>query len=259
MTKYLAIFRLAFIHTLKNYKALTGLSIFLITCLIIFAHLWKIAASRMGATGLDPSTLLWYIAFNEWVLIATHDVQEDIEDDLRSGRLAYLLPRPISYLGSKFFDGVGILSANLLILGFVAFGFTFLIVGSIPFKISALPVTIGIGFLSGIVALIFQMLIGVSAFWLDEVGPFYWVWEKLLFICGGLMLPLTVYPTWLQKLSHFTPFPAILGDRSALAIDFTLLQAAQITSTLCIWGALGTIILTFVYRRGLKILNVEGG
>ena len=258
MAKYYTIFRLAFTHTLKNYKALIGLSIFLITCLIIFANLWKIAATRMGVIDLDPSLLLWYIAFNEWVLIATHDVQEDIEDDLRSGKLAYLLPRPISYLGSKFFDGLGILSANLIVLGVVAFVFTYLATKAIPFDLKAFPITIAIGFFAGIVALIFQMIIGVSAFWISEVSPFYWLWEKLLFIFGGLMLPLTVYPMWLQKMALFTPFPAILGARSALALGFTLGEALSIILSLTLWAVIGITCLTFLYRRGLKIINIEG-
>src|SRR5579885_1529491 len=107
--KYTTIFRLSVIHSLKNYKALIGLSIFLVTCLLIFANLWKIAGAKQGTVSLDPNQLLWYIAFNEWILISLPDIQYDVEEDLRSGKLAYLLPRPISYLGSKFAEALGTL------------------------------------------------------------------------------------------------------------------------------------------------------
>lgn len=257
--KYFAIFNLSFLHGLKNYKALIGLSIFLITCLLIFANLWKIAAARIGMVSFNPDQLLWYIAFNEWVLISIPDTQDEMEQDLRSGRLAYLLPRPISYLGATFAEAMGTLCVNLLFLGSVTFLFTWWQVGALPFQPIGLLVVILFGLLAGIVALFFRMLIGLSAFWLNEVDPFFWIWEKLLFMLGGLMLPLTVYPQWMQMIANFTPFPAILGARSALALDFNLEQVVTLAVSLIGWGLVGLISLLFVYRKGLRILNVEGG
>lgn len=257
--KYLTVFKFAFIHSLRNYKALVGLSIFLITCLIIFAHLWKVAAAKIGVIDLKPDQLLWYIAFNEWVLISLPDVQEDIEEDLRSGRLAYLLPRPISYLWAIFVEGLGVLSARLMVLGLVTFIFTWIRAGDIPFSLGAFSITIAIGLLAGCIGVIFKMLVGVSAFWVQQVEPFHWIWEKLLFTLGGLMLPLVVYPQWLQQVARFTPFPAILGDRSALALDFTWSNVLNITSVLLLWGILGISFLVILYRRGLRIVNIEGG
>jgi ABC-2 type transport system permease protein len=257
--KYVSIFNLSFLHAFKNYKALIGLSIFLMTCLIIFAHLWKIAAAKTGVVTFTPEQLLWYIAFNEWVLVSIPDTQEDMEQDLRSGRLAYLLPRPISYLGATFAEALGTLTVNLLILGFVTFLFTWWQVGALPFHPAGLLITILFGFMAGLIAVIFQMLIGLSAFWLQEVSPFFWIWEKLLFMLGGLMLPLTVYPQWMQTLAHFTPFPAILGERSALALDFNMGSILTLTLSLTGWGIFGLICLLLVYRKGLRILNVEGG
>jgi len=257
--KYLTVFRFAFIQTLRNYKALVGLSIFLITCMVIFAHLWKIAATKIGAINLHPDQLLWYIAFNEWVLVSLPDVQEDIEEDLRSGRLAYLLPRPISYLWAMFVEGLGVLCARLMVLGLVTFIFTWIRAGDIPFGWGALPVTIAVGLLAGCIGVIFKMFVGVSAFWVQQVEPFHWIWEKLLFTLGGLMLPLAVYPDWLQKIARFTPFPAILGDRSALAVDFTWSNVLSVTSVLLFWGVLGSCCLILLYRKGLRIVNIEGG
>jgi ABC-2 type transport system permease protein len=257
--KYLAIFNLSFTHALKNYKALIGLSIFLMTCLIIFAHLWKIAAAKTGITSFNPQQLLWYIAFNEWVLVSIPDTQEEMEQDLRSGRLAYLLPRPVSYLGATFAEAAGTLSVNLLVLGLVTFSFTWLQAGALPFGPSGLLVTAVFGLMAGLIGIIFQMVIGLSAFWLTEVGPFYWIWEKLLFMLGGLMLPLTVYPQWMQTIAHFTPFPAILGERSALALDFNLHHILTLTCSLLGWGVFGSITLFILYRKGLRILNMGGG
>lgn len=259
MSKYLFIFNLAIIQSIKNYKALLGLSLFLLTCLLVFAHLWKIAAAKTGIDHLHPEQLLWYIALNEWVLISIPDIQLDMEHDLRSGRLAYLLPRPISYLGGVFCESLGMLTVNLMTLGSVAFLFTWWRNDSFPFDASNVAIFLILGVLAGSVGVLFQMLIGLSAFWLQEVSPFNWIWEKFLFALGGLILPLTVYPLWIQKIAYYTPFPAILGERSALAIDFTYGAALHVMLSLLFWGLVGAGSLSFLYRRGLKILNIEGG
>lgn len=258
LAKYLFIARVALIQGIKNYKALLGLSIFLVTCLIIFAHLWTVAAAK-GGFAIPAESLLWYIAYNEWVLIAVPEIYMDIEQDLRSGRLAYLLPRPLSYIGAKFAEGFGALLLNLIVLGAVSFTFAWFWVGSLPFSSLAFAISLGLGVLAGCVALLFQMAIGLSTFWLREVGPFYWIWEKLLFVMGGLILPLVAYPLWLQKIAFWTPFPVLLGERSALAIQFEASHAWWLFAVLIAWLLVGALLVRTLYYQGLKILNVEGG
>lgn len=258
MSKYVAIFWVSFRHCLKNYKAWLGLSIFLITCLVIFSHIWQIAASKKGAIHFTPSELLWYIALNEWVLISLPDIHEDMEEDLRSGRLAYLLPRPISYLGATFATALGSLFVNLLTLGAVTFLFTWWQVG-FPFHFTSLFFTFIFAISSGIIGVLFLMLIGMLAFWIREINPVFWMFEKLLLMLGGLMLPLSIYPLWMQKLALFTPFPAILSNRSHLVIDSAPLAMTHLAITLAFWTAFASLVLYFLYRKGEKILNIEGG
>lgn len=259
MGKYLTIFRLSAIHSIRNYKALIGSSIFLVTCLVIFQHLWKIAAMRVGVVSLNPDELLWFTAFNQWLLISLPDVHEDMEYDLRSGRLAYLLPRPISYLIATFFEALGYLCVHLAVLGIVTFAFTWIKIGHTSFDLRAFPLLLFIGLLAGIVGIVFHMIVGISAFWVHNVSAFHWVWEKLLFTLGGLMLPLTVYPAFLAKIAYCTPFPHILGGRSALAIYFTFTNSLYVIGSLFAWGLLGTFCLVLLYRRGLKIVDIGGG
>lgn len=257
--KYVYIARLAIVQGMKNYKALAALSLVLVACLVIFAHLWQIAATKAGAINLPPDSLLWYIAFNEWVFISLPDIYLEIEHDYRNGRLAYLLPRPVSYLGAKFAEGFGTLLLNLTFLGIVCFFFTWAWSGSLPFHALGFCAAIILGVMAGMVALLFLIAIGLTSFWLHQVGPFQWIWEKLLFVMGGLILPLAAYPPWLQTIAFSTPFPAILGERSSLALEFDMLHVGRLFFTLLAWLLLGSGLVFLLYRRGLKILNISGG
>lgn len=259
LSKYLAIAIMSLIRGIRNYAALAGLSLLLITCLIIFACLWKIAVVKNAASMLPAERLLWYIAFNQWVLFSIPEIYLEMEDDLRSGRLAYLLPRPVSYLGAKFCEGAGMLLLNLCVLGCVTFLFTWFWTGSLPCHPASLCPVFFTGILAGLVALLFQMAIGLSSFWFQEVGPCYWIWEKLLYVLGGLILPLSIYPGWLQKLAGWTPFPALLGNRSFLALDFHAEPYLELLMQLCLWGGLGVVLLLCLFRKGLRSLTIEGG
>ena len=73
------------------------------------------------------------------------------------------------------------------------------------------------------------------------------------------MLPLMVYPKWLQQIAQMTPLPGILGERSALAIHYTHENAFFVLSMLLIWGSIGAFCLVILYRKGLRIVTVEGG
>lgn len=258
-SKYFAVFKMSVVQTLKNYKLLIGLSLFMITCLLIFAHIWKIAATRVGADTLSPYLLLWYIAFNEWILIAVPDIEADIENDLKNGQLAYYLPRPISYVGFKLVEGLGALTVNMIALGLAGFVFTYFWTGVLPFTLYTFIVSIILASLAGFLGLIFTMVIGISAFFVNEVEPWRWVFEKLLFLFGGLMLPLTVYPLWMQNISYWSPFSAILGGRSGLIFNFESTQVLWIFTLTLAWIVIGLILLYALYRKGLKALNIQGG
>ena len=71
-------------------------------------------------------------------------------------------------------------------LGPVAFLFAWWQVDTCPCTFGSLGVWLLLGVLAGILGVLFQMLVGISAFWIKEVSPFNWIWEKLLFVFGGL-------------------------------------------------------------------------
>lgn len=257
--KYWALFSLSFMQGARNIKVLIGLSIFLLTCLIIFAHIWHVATHHSEKARFAPELLLWYIAFNQWVLVASQDVNLEIQEELQTGSLAYSMVRPISYLGAKFTESFGRLCAQLLFLGAVTFVFTALWTGCVPFSPLEGAVMVLFGFFAGALALIFQMVVGITCFWLQDSRPVSWVFEKLLFVFGGLLLPLACYPEWLQTVAHYTPFSIILGARSALVLDCSFEQIAFIAVAFLAWILVGLICLKALFASGMKILTVQGG
>jgi ABC-2 type transport system permease protein len=254
MGKYFKIFSIAFNESVKNYKALIGLSLFLLTCLLIFANLWKV----LGANAYSSEELLLYIAFNEWVLIAFPDIHETIEEDIVRGNVAEWLVRPISYLGAVFSEGMAIICVHLVVLGIVTFTFTGVMTGTLLVNPLSFLFLLFLGFLAGVTGLIFRIIVGLSAFWVKTTTPLFWLFEKLLFMLGGLMLPLSAYPEWLQKIARLTPFAAILGDRSALVMESDASAFLWVAFSLFFWTVIGLLIASILFQKGVRRLELEG-
>jgi ABC-2 type transport system permease protein len=91
------------------------------------------------------------------------------------------------------------------------------------------------------------------------VSPLFWVWQKLLFILGGLMMPLSIYPDWIQRVAHMTPFPSMLAGPAGFMLEDRSVNAATLTWQLGVWGLAIVVTAHLVFRRAVRSLQVNGG
>lgn len=105
-----------------------------------------------------------------------------------------------------------------------------------------------------------ETLIGLSGFWLLEVGSISFIFMMLTYFLSGHMLPLDWLPGILGQVVRYLPFqylaylPAaiVLGKFSPAEMWLQLAVAA--TWTLSLWG-----LSRFMYARGLRRYGAYGG
>jgi ABC-2 type transport system permease protein len=183
----------------------------------------------------------------------------EIEKDVRTGDIAYLLPRPLSYLGTRLAEGLGSLLVRLLALGVTGFAAAWLLAGRLPADPRGLLLAVPLGVVAGAVCTAFHAAIGVTSFWIQDASPLYWIWQKLCFVLGGLVLPLSIYPGWLRTVADWSPFSAMLNGPGRLAMDYDPALAGGTLLRLVAWGLVAALLLRWLYARGLSILDVNGG
>ena len=101
--------------------------------------------------------------------------------------------------------------------------------------------------------------IGLSAFWIVDTSPVYWIWQKLAFVLGGLLLPLELYPDWLRAAARLSPFPAMLWGPGRMAFGFAPGAALVTLLELLAWGALVALLLAWLARRARARVALAGG
>jgi len=257
--KYWAFARIAARHALSERGELYGRMAFFAVVLGVFSALWRAVAEAGMPIATEPGRLVWYLAATEWIVLSVPQLHVEIQEDVRRGDIAYHLPRPVSYVGSMLAQAAGTLSVRLPIMALTACVCAYLFTGRAP-PLAALLTFAVFAVAATLLASALYVGIGLLAFWLSDVSPIYWVVQKALFVLGGMMLPLELYPRWLQSVAHFTPFPALLAGPAQLVLRASepgevLILAARLGA----WSVFVAMLLWFVFRRASRSLQVSGG
>jgi ABC-2 type transport system permease protein len=258
--KYVAAASTAARHALSQRWDALGRAGFYVVLLLIFAGLWRAVFREAGRPpGAGPVEMLWYLALTEWIVLSLPLVHQDVEDDVRSGDIAYLLPRPLSYVGARLAEATGTLLVRMAVLAPIGFGLAWALAGSLPEDPGRLAIAVPLGVAAAFVATTFLVAIGVSAFWLQDSAPLAWIWQKLSFVLGGLILPLAVYPDWLRRIAEWTPFHPLVAGPAGAALGLDPASPGSIALRIAAWGVVAVVLARTLFVRGLRVLDVNGG
>jgi ABC-2 type transport system permease protein len=119
----------------------------------------------------------------------------------------------------------------------------------------ALPAVLG----AWILHFCLTVMIGLSAFVAEDVSAFMWIYQKLAFVFGGMLVPLDFYPGWLQAIARALPFSSITYGPARLFVTPTMELFISVMTMQIVWIVILTLVLTFAYRRGVAYLTVNGG
>jgi ABC-2 type transport system permease protein len=256
--KYRAFFRVARKHAWEARAELYGRIAFFAVILGVFSSLWRAIADAGMPLAADPRTLVWYVAATEWILLSAPPLHLDVQDAVRRGDVAYQLARPVSYTGAVFAEGLGLLAARAALLGVTAMICAFAFTGMVP-PIGTIVWLVPLGMAGAALITAMSLAVGLLAFWLEDITPLYWVWQKLLFIFGGLMLPLELYPSVIRRIAAFTPFPAVLGGPASLLLAQGHVAVAALVWQLAMWSAVIAGATWLLFRRAAAAMAFNGG
>jgi ABC-2 type transport system permease protein len=155
-------------------------------------------------------------------------------------------------------EAFGDLAIRMVPLGLAGVGFAWALTGVVP-PLRTLLVLIPLGLLAATVAMTFHFVVGLTAVWLHDSRPVYWVWQKGVFLLGGLLVPLQLYPDGLRTVAELSQFAAILHGPGGLVLGEDGATAWVIAARLAGWLVFALGLATCVYQRSTKSLDGAGG
>lgn len=150
--------------------------------------------------------------------------------------------------------GANMIRTSVFLAGGFALGLLF--THEIPYSIvQFLMLLLSVYFATLIYTVVYFMLALIEV-WGPYARPAMWISQKCAFLLGGLILPLQLYPQWMQTVASFTPYPAMLNIPGKVAFDPNLEDMTIGIGTQVLWLAimiLGAICLQHLaYRHILK-------
>jgi ABC-2 type transport system permease protein len=257
--RYGAFARIAARQRLRDRGAFVGRMGFYALIVFIFSRLWDVVLAKHPIDGLGPEHFVWYLAITEWIVLSIPLVNLDVEEDVRSGDLAYRITRPLPYPATRLAEAIGDLVVRMAVLGAFGFVLAWWITGTIPIGPLAFATLLPLGLLAAVVSLVFYVGIGLTAFWIHDTRPVYWMWQKAAFVLGGLMVPLSLYPDWLRPIAEWSPFAAILFGPARIGLGADPAFAALVAVKLLGWLVVAAALVAWTYRRGLRTVTIGGG
>jgi ABC-2 type transport system permease protein len=92
--------------------------------------------------------------------------------------------------------------------------------------------------LASIMLMASLLVIGCTSLWLAESRPVYFLYQKLIFLLGGLLWPLAFYPAWLQAVAWRTPFPAMVATPGSFMLGTPQGEILRELAMQALWAAL---------------------
>jgi ABC-2 type transport system permease protein len=193
----------------------------------------------------------------ETIMLSKIRVAGKIAEEVRDGSLAYTVGRPYSYLLYHFFYGIGDTLLRLAINFAAGSILVTLLVGPMP--ASNLPAVFVVVMLAVILDFCVNGLIGLLAFFTEDVESFVLIYNKVLFILGGMMIPLDFFPGWLRDVSLALPFNYTVYAPARLFVQFDWGRWLSVIAAQALWIAVFMLLLGLMFRWGMKRVSINGG
>jgi ABC-2 type transport system permease protein len=259
--KYWAIFQINLLNGLAYPAELLTRSVMILLFMWIFFQLWRVtfAASHSDLiNGLSLNDTMWYLLLAETLELGRPRLSAAVSRQVKDGSIAYLLNKPYDFLLYQLASGLGESLPRMGGLALLGGALVWIMAGPPPALVQWPAAGLALAG-AWLLHFCFGMLIGLAAFVAEEVAPFEWIYQKMVFILGGLLIPLDFYPAWLQSVARSLPFAYMLYGPARLFVQPEVGLLGRILAGQVFWLVGMGGLLALVYLRGLRRLAINGG
>lgn len=218
--------------------------------------LWRTAAGDASVAGYTAAALTWYVATSEAATISLNArLVDQVGEDVRTGAVAVELLRPVSMLSIRVATELGQSLPRLAICVLMGLAIASATAGGPP-SWPALALAVPSLLLAITCNLVAMHAAGAIAFWIRDARSTWFLYQKFVFVVGGMLLPLEVLPAGLETFGRLTPFMAMAYAPARLASGHA---EPYLLGVQAFWLVVLTFAAAAVYGAGERRLQVVGG
>jgi ABC-2 type transport system permease protein len=260
MKKYFEIGKINFLNNIQYFSEFFFKAIFILLILFIFTNIWKTIYSGTAVIeGFTIAMMVWYLLMTESIVTSASPIVKDVNKDIQSGDVAYQLNKPYNYVFyhlSKSFSHRIIGFLMTFLIGAILIYF---MVGGISFSWITLPFIVITIVLALVLDFFMMMSIALLAFWFEDTNSFRWIYEKILFTIGGMLVPLEIFPKWLANISNVLPFSFVAYHPAKLFVNFDMNNFLKVIGVQSVYIIIFLAVALIIYKVGARRVNINGG
>jgi ABC-2 type transport system permease protein len=231
---------------------------FYVAVVCVLSALWRTATAANGGSivGYSAGALSWYVATSEAATVSLDTrLIESTGEHIATGAVAVELLRPASLLGIRVATEVGRCLPRLAMCALAGLALARFLGGpprngwSLLLAAPSLVIAVSCN-------LVAQHAFAGASFWIRDARSTWFLYQKFVFILGGMLLPIEVLPNALERAALLLPVVAMAYVPARLAsghLDVGLI-AVQL-----VWLGLLAAVAVGVFARGERRLQVVGG
>jgi len=229
---------------------------------LVMLALWT-AVARDGPVGgyTQAGFAAYYLAALVVRLMTGAWVIWEMNFEIRQGTLAFRMLRPVHPLVAYAAENLSAMPVRLAVSAPVALLALFVVGGSHvthdPLLLALFPLTL-LG--AWLITYLAMAAVGTLAFWFDSATSLFDVWLGLFGVLSGYLVPLSLYPRWVEELSRWLPFRYMLAFPVELVTG--AMSRTQALAQLAVqWGFVAVLFLVAagMWRLGLRRFSAFGG
>ncbi|GAC1391280.1 MAG: ABC-2 family transporter protein [Ktedonobacteraceae bacterium] len=262
MGKYIAVCQVSIANNLAYMMEVFFRSLMLIAIVFILSQLWKTTYAIHGSkmlSGFSISDMIWYLCAAEAIAMSLPPLTRRIDEEVRSGQLAYLIGRPCSYVLYNFAHYLGERIVRFSINCVVGLGLALLVVGPPHFTWMGVLVWPLMVFLAFGIEFVCYFAIGLLAFWTEETQSFAFLYSRVTLVLGGVLAPLEIFPQPLRSIAQALPFSTILYAPARTLVHFEWDRFGWTLAQQVVTLAVGSVLLLGLYTMAMRRVNINGG
>lgn len=262
MLKYVAVLKVSVAHNLAYLSEVFFRALMLIVIVFILIQLWKTTFGLHGTkamNGFSIDDMVWYLVIVESLAMSMPALTRRIDQEVRSGQLAYLLGRPCSYVLYNYAHYLGERLVRLTMNALVGSVLALLIAGWPHFSWMGMLAWPLVALMALSIDFVAYFSIGLLAFWIEETQSFSFVFSRLTLVLGGVLAPLEIFPQPFRSIAQALPFSTLLYGPARTLVRFDLNGFGWLVWQQAVTLGVGCLILFVMYQVAIRRVNINGG
>lgn len=213
--------------------------------------------------GFSLNEMMVYVVLSFITTVFTgNEISHSIYNEVKDGSIATYLIKPIEYEKRYFFEAIGALIYNFLLVFIVGFAVVMFlsIKNSIPITFLGVVLYFVSSLLGFIISFFYYYGFGLLSFKITNMWGLGQIMGAVSQLLSGALIPLVFFPHFVQKLFDFLPFKSMVYTPCMMFLN--KLSSEEIIYSIgiqVVWIVIMAVVARLIWRSLIKQLTILGG